>query len=416
MIKKIMLIVGLFITASASFSQQIALDRDEITLLQKLLSTLNYPTVADGAWGPKSQRSLDSFYRDNEGVFDGVLDKTELQELINAVEQGGINDIRKNEPIIKPLSGERTKSEVASRGQLQHFYCSGEIRMPRGYMPFTFPECYLEQKKINFPDYLECDSQKVELYEATEKVFLGFAYGDSLYDTACALKKGDADEVVAISLKTSYEGQAWDFPNTEVLPGDINLGELTRAKIVMDMMPRIVFSDFKIGDQSFRGKIDFSCLKFSTLGIVNERLEQGLWADKINRGNGLEYLICEPTEYLFYSDLIGTDTAEKNHFLTSKFVVQKMCEDLSKRGWEADVRDCKKIKDSNLSGISFRSQLGDSIRVVANRCISGCNWGARFDITIRAKPFNRINKYRTFYTDAQKLVKTVPDSVKELDF
>jgi len=62
----------------------VALADDTARMAQSLLNELGYSIAVDGAWGPNSQRALESFYNQNDQVFDGTFDETELADLAAA--------------------------------------------------------------------------------------------------------------------------------------------------------------------------------------------------------------------------------------------------------------------------------------------------------------------------------------------
>ena len=70
--------------AVALFLPSVALANDTARIAQSLLNELGYSIAVDGAWGPNSQRALESFYTQNNQVFDGTFDQTELADLTAA--------------------------------------------------------------------------------------------------------------------------------------------------------------------------------------------------------------------------------------------------------------------------------------------------------------------------------------------
>ena len=62
----------------------VALADDTARIAQSLLNELGYSVAVDGVWGPNSQRALESFYTQNNQVFDGTFDETELADLTAA--------------------------------------------------------------------------------------------------------------------------------------------------------------------------------------------------------------------------------------------------------------------------------------------------------------------------------------------
>ena len=80
--------------AVALFFPSPALAEDTARIAQSLLNQLGYSVTVDGVWGPNSQRALELFYSQNNQVFDGTFDETELADLraaINALQSSRID-------------------------------------------------------------------------------------------------------------------------------------------------------------------------------------------------------------------------------------------------------------------------------------------------------------------------------------